>query len=264
MSSTNRPAVVFAHGAWHQGLHWSSVASKLEAAGYEVSTPTMPSVSGTALEDALHADSAALKTALETLTHQNKDVVLVMHSYGGKYGSEAVAEFHLDPANTQQPGQGRILHLLYVSAIIIPQGKSNAEDANTSHTVSFEDGLLHHLEPHHRFYELVPPATARHCISHLRPQSASGFTTKTLHRGWADHDIPVTYLACKQDKALVYDPDLLKFAGRIRDAGVRGFELVEMEADHTPWLSREEEFMGVVLGVLKKAEEEARRGTAKI
>ncbi|KAK4508407.1 hypothetical protein PRZ48_002145 [Zasmidium cellare] len=253
MASPNKPAVVFAHGAWHQGLHWANVAQKLQSAGYEVATPTMPSGSGPALEDGLHADSAALKSAIETLTNQGKDIVLAMHSYGGAYGSEAVAEWHLDPANNQ-PGKGRILHLLYISAMVIPKGISYVEDDPVAHTVSVEDGLIHHLEPHHRFYEHCPPTIARYCIANLRPHSASTFSTKTNHRGWADYDIPVTYLACKDDQALYYDPTLLKFAGRVREAGVRGFEFVEIETDHTPWISREEEFMGVVWGVLGKAE----------
>lgn len=268
MSPTTKPAVVLAHGAWHQGLHWSPITERLRAAGHEVLTPTMPSVSGTAYPDALHEDSAHLKSHIGTLTNAGKDVILVMHSYAGAYGSEAVAEFHLDPANSnpQDTSKGRILHLFYISAMILPQGTSNAEDNNTPHVLSLEDGLLHHMEPFHRFYEHVPIPIARHCMANLRPQALSAFTTKPKYRGWADHGIPVTYLACKQDRALEYEPDLVKFAGRIRDAGVERYEFVEMDTDHTPWLSSEAEFMDVLGKVLSKADAEAgkEKGVAKI
>lgn len=262
MAPDTKTTVVIAHGAWHKPIHFSTLISKLEAAGYEVSAPTTASVDGTVHEDSLSEDTTILKTAIETHTNRGKDVVLLMHSYAGIYGSEAVAEFHLDPQNSQ-PGKGRIVHLFYISAIIVPPGTSLISDECTQHILSPEAGLLHHLEPYHRFYEHVPLPVARQCIAQLMPQDASSFATPAKHRGWADHGVPVTYLLCKQDLALYYDPDLLRFAARIREVGTVEFEAVEMDTDHTPWLSREEEFMGVLWGILGKVEGGGKAG-AKI
>lgn len=259
--ASNKPAIVLAHGAWHLPTHFSNVIENLQAAGYEVEAPTSASVSGTAGSESLSKDTAIIKASIETLTNQGKDVVLMMHSYGGNYGSEAVAEWHLDLSN-KQPGKGRIVHLFYICATILPAGSSIVDDKMTMHIMSLEDGLLHHMEPFYRFYADVPLPVARQCIAKLRPHDASSFSTKSKHRGWADYDVPVTYLACKKDMALFYDPDLLKFVERLRDAGVMDFELVEMEdASHSPWLSREEEFMSVLWKVVGKAEG---KGSAKM
>lgn len=86
----------------------------------------------------------------------------------------------------------------------------------------------------------------------LKGQAIESFMTKTQWRGWADYDIPVTYLAAKQDKALVYDPDLLKFSTRLKEAGVRDLATPVLDCDHTPWISAESEFMAILEGVLKK------------
>lgn len=54
---------------------------------YEVTIPTLPSA-GAAKDpsDALNEDSATVAQTLRGLTHDEKDVVMFMHSYGGMVG----------------------------------------------------------------------------------------------------------------------------------------------------------------------------------
>lgn len=86
----------------------------------------------------------------------------------------------------------------------------------------------------------------------LQGQSVESFATKTKHQGWSDYGIPVMYISAKQDMALRYDPDLIKFVGRLKDAGVRDLSTPTLDCDHTPWLSAESEFMAVLHAVLEK------------
>ncbi|EME88368.1 uncharacterized protein MYCFIDRAFT_192553 [Pseudocercospora fijiensis CIRAD86] len=234
MGLDEKPGVILVHGAWHTPAHYSNVKRILEGQAYQVEAPQSPSSSTVAVESPLAKDVETIIKSIDKIASTGKDVVVVMHSYGGICGSEAVAEFmehHKAHADSQY---GTIIHLLYISAFILPKGRHLIEDGNTSHVMYIDENKAHKA------------------IQILKAQAIESFATKTQWRGWADYDIPVTYLAAKQDKALVYDPDLLKFSTRLKEAGVRDLATPVLDCDHTPWLSAESEFMAILEGVLKK------------
>ncbi|KXS99665.1 hypothetical protein AC578_9885 [Pseudocercospora eumusae] len=254
MENNEKPGVVLVHGAWHTPAHYSNVKEVLESQGYQVEAPQSPSSSTVAVESPLAKDVDMILKSIEKIASTGKNVVIVMHSYGGVCGSEAVAEFmekHKAHADNQY---GTIIHLLYICAIILPKGRHLMEDENTAHVLYIdENGLAHNLEPYHRFYNTTPLDQAYKAMQLLKGQAIESFATKTQWRGWADYDIPVTYLAAKQDRALVYDPDLLKFSTRLKEAGVRDLATPVLDCDHTPWISAASDFMAILESVLKKS-----------
>jgi pimeloyl-ACP methyl ester carboxylesterase len=54
---------------------------------------------------------------------ETKDVVLVMHSYGGIAGSEAAAMLHDWLQLNGQPDHGRIRRLVYLAAHVLEKGE---------------------------------------------------------------------------------------------------------------------------------------------
>lgn len=80
----SKPAIVLVHGAWHNPTHWDRVATPLRKGGYEVKAPQLPSV-GVSKDPggALSKDAETVADAIRTYTSQGRDVVVVMHSYGG-------------------------------------------------------------------------------------------------------------------------------------------------------------------------------------
>ncbi len=69
-------------------------------------------------------DTAVIRNRLESLiVSDGKSVVLVMHSYGGLAGTNAVsgleAELRLKDGKT-----GGIVHCVFIAAFLIPKGKS--------------------------------------------------------------------------------------------------------------------------------------------
>lgn len=250
---TTKPAVsiVWLHGAWHQPSHYSSIIEKLQAQGYEVEAPATASAADTAISDVFAADVAMAKKAIKSFVDDGKNVVVAMHSYGGVYGSEAVAELLEDLKGEES--KGRVVHLFYIAAIILEKGTSVLDDGFTPHALDFENGLMHHLEPYNKFYATTPPDVARKAINTLKPQATESFATKTKHRGWADQEISVTYLACDQDRALPLDTDVARFIKRLETAGLKDFNLRRIDCNHSPFISAEKEFMDVMNEVLKKA-----------
>lgn len=227
-----KPGVLIVHGAWHQPSHWENVHCQLTAAGYQVEAPASPSASNTAVKDVLTKDVVIVKESIHRIADTGKDVVMICHSYGGIIGSEAVAEFIEETKGKQ--GIGCIKHLVLVAAVVLPKGMSLLGSRLTPHALDFDNGLLHHLEPYHRFYQQCSTKDARNAMGKVLPQIAESFATETRHCGWADYEIPVTYIACTLDKALEYDTDILMFLNRLEDAGVKSLTVHKLETDHSP------------------------------
>lgn len=75
-------------GQWHGPEAFNPAAEVVAAKGYTNSFVHTPSV-GRALEDPLEDSREIKKKILEELDDNARDVVLVVHSYGGVCGSDA-------------------------------------------------------------------------------------------------------------------------------------------------------------------------------
>jgi hypothetical protein len=71
-------------------------------------------------------DTAIIRGALESLISEGKYVVLVMHSYGGKAGANAVSGLEF-AAREQNREKGGIIHCIFLAGFLIPKGKSLAD-----------------------------------------------------------------------------------------------------------------------------------------
>lgn len=69
-------------------------------------------------------DTAAIRKALESLIlSRGKTVVLVMHSYGGLVGTNAVVGLELS-ARVAKGERGGVAHCLFIAAFLVPKGNS--------------------------------------------------------------------------------------------------------------------------------------------
>ncbi|MCJ1312695.1 hypothetical protein MMC25_006371 [Agyrium rufum] len=92
MSTTKtRPEILFVPGAWHVAEHFSPVVAALEGRGYVARAVTLPSVGAERPLSSRDQDVAAIRNAVSQLVEdESKEVVLVLHSYGGMPGSESL------------------------------------------------------------------------------------------------------------------------------------------------------------------------------
>lgn len=91
MESKSKPVIILIHGAWHSPDTWAKVKARLEAAGFEVYTPRLPTAVGP--EPSNHswrADVAAVHDVVIPLFRQGREAVIVGHSYGGIVATVAV------------------------------------------------------------------------------------------------------------------------------------------------------------------------------
>ena len=100
-TNDSKPAIVIAHGAWHVPAHYEPMAKPLREAGFKVFIPQHQSV-GPSKDpgNALQNDAAALARVIEQNALLRRDVILLMHSYGGIAGCEAVGMLNEGPRSS--------------------------------------------------------------------------------------------------------------------------------------------------------------------
>lgn len=120
--SEEKPTVLLVHGAWHNTSCWDPIRAELKKLSYPTEVVPLKS-SGTAVTTHLE-DTAIIREALESLImSEGKAVILVMHSYGGVAGTNAV--HFLEAAARHEKGEkGGIIHCLFIAAFLVPKGNS--------------------------------------------------------------------------------------------------------------------------------------------
>lgn len=135
--------IAFIPGAFHTPSHFSSLSAQLEKVGYEVSSVQLPSVDpptaaaasvATPTNDALFIRE---KLLLPLIEEEGKDVVLLMHSYGGLPGSgSAVGLSKRERGEKKQ--KGGVMGLVFVAAHVAREGQTVRGDLSPRDRKSME------------------------------------------------------------------------------------------------------------------------------
>ena len=119
--SAEKPTIVFVHGAWHNPSCWDGVRKSLEEYSYPTVAVELPSVGQKPPVTSHLEDTAVVRKELERLIlSEGREVILVMHSYGGVAGSGAVSG--LEKATRQD--KGGVTQCVFITAFLVPKGSS--------------------------------------------------------------------------------------------------------------------------------------------
>lgn len=121
---SSKPELLIVPGAWHGPEAFQPTTTLLVKASYNVHGVHLASVGASPQIQFFDPDVQAIRTALEKLLSAGKDVVIVMHSYGGVVGSEALAEYIETPEKGQKSGHGKVKRIVFVCAFVLPEGGS--------------------------------------------------------------------------------------------------------------------------------------------
>lgn len=216
------PTVLLVQGSFQIPQVYEKLVKGLVAQGYNTLHPRLPSCSNVDSPDfprvSLADDALTIHTELNhQIEDEGKTVVVVMHSYGGLVGSEAVTE-ELSYAKRQARGlSGGVIHLFFYAAFLLNEGQSVLSafgespnnDIKVSTPIIFSPSTkLIHIKPDGRFYILnggetlyndLSPSEASLWASRLIAQSYQVQNTKITRAAW--RYIPSTYLICEKDQA---------------------------------------------------------------
>jgi len=225
--------IVFVHGAWAGGWHFTKVQPLLEDTGHVVYRPTM-----TGLGERVHlaGPDVGLSTHIEDIVNMLEfeeldGVVLVGHSYGG-----------MVIAGVADRVPERIAKLVYFDAILPEDGESVASlygDAIDSMATAGGDGA--------EAWQLVPQWVEEGKLPPVDvPQPLLTFTEPIVLNNPAAAQLPAVFLITVEAGKEVDEYDA--FADRARN---RGWEVVEMEGSHNPHWFQPENFVNVLLDTVQ-------------
>ncbi|KAL5591138.1 hypothetical protein FOBRF1_014695 [Fusarium oxysporum] len=218
------PTVVGVPGAWHIAESFDAVKKTFKARNYDFVSQNAPGLVDR--DSSVTKDAESLRTnLLEPLVKAGKDVILMMHSYGGIYGSQAVQG--LSKREREQSGQmGGIVTLIYVAALVPVVGKTafdmmGMDVKNLPNTVEYNEstGFVKLSAPRETMYHDIPEEDAAHYISMLKPEAFNCFNTPVSYSPLTDPNFAgkVGFVICGADI-------LFPLAAQERHVAVGGIE----------------------------------------
>ena len=121
--SPSKPEFVLVPGGWHDPESFNPITTILTKAGYTCHGVHLPTVGASPPFKSSEPDVQAVKNTVERVLSTGKDVILIMHSYGGTVGCEALGPY-LDELKFGKEGSGRVVRLIFCSAFVLPEGGS--------------------------------------------------------------------------------------------------------------------------------------------
>lgn len=235
--ANSKPVIVISPGAWHRPIHYEPLSTALEAQGYEVIVPALPSVDGSM--DTFAEDVHTLRSATESALNENKDVVLVMHSYGGICGSAAVKG--LEKTASTKAG---VTHLVYMTAFAIPEGATLLQMCGGK-PLDWWDGVNEKQwcaksQAQNICYNDVDPALVPSLIEQCGLQAKGCMTSPQTYAAWKHIDS--TYVVCEIDNAI----PVAAQEGMAAQEGNRFVSVERVHAGHSPWISKTAEVVAIV------------------
>ncbi|TVY22022.1 hypothetical protein LARI1_G000089, partial [Lachnellula arida] len=239
----SKPIFLCIPGASHSPRVYEPLKAALLCYGYTVVPLGLPSVGGNPPTYDFTEDVAVIRNMATHLVESGNDVIVVMHSYGGLPGGEALQG--LGKREREQRGlRGGVIRLVFIMSWMAKEGfqPSPRGDVSAFHPYMRPDlhtgtTTINPKEAASVFYNDMPAREAEYWASQLLPQSIGVFWSQTTFAAW--RYIPSTYVLCGRDNcvSLAYGEMILKDA---RDSTPNMIDAVERcdEAGHTVFLSQ--------------------------
>lgn len=127
--TSSKPTILLVQGSFQIPEAYDKLVSTLRSRGFVVAHPRLPSLldndSPDFAERSLADDSRAIEAeAKRFIVDEGKTVMVVMHSYGGLVGSDAIPEDLSLQSRRQKGLAGGVSRLFYFAGFILEQGKS--------------------------------------------------------------------------------------------------------------------------------------------
>ncbi|KAK8041774.1 alpha/beta-hydrolase [Apiospora rasikravindrae] len=244
------PTILLLQGAFQLPEVYEKLTVALKAQGFPVVHPSLPSLCGQDEPDfgskSLTADADVAQAALRRLVEdENRFVLVLMHSYGGLVGTEAVPEDLGQKSRRSRGLQGGVIHLFFFTAFILAEGQSVAGSFGESPNNGIRAGGRSYMKnPARTMYSDLPEDEAEHWAAKTIDQSL-GVQGTPLTRA-AYRYVPSTYVVCENDQAV--PPQVQEMFGN--NAGAA---LLRLDSGHSPMLSKTDELAGMITDVAHQA-----------
>jgi len=254
---SQKPTLVFVHGAWHTPKCWEKVIALLEPQGYKCIAPRLPSTTGDK-EIGVKEDIDIIRDSIVSSTTQGQNVVLIAHSYGGIVASSVIKGLSKpkDGNPSDDKSAGYVIGLILIATGFAATGISFLDLVGGKPPPTWildPSGFAEVVvDARELFYHDLPEEEGKYWVSELVPQSSKALTHggEYIYSGW--EDVPIWYLVTLEDRAFGEKAgEIQNYAvGLARDGG-GDVTVREVGSSHSPMLSMPEETAGVIRDAAK-------------
>lgn len=251
------PTVVIAPGAWPLVEFYQPLIQALESRHYPA-VCKIPSSYSTETEtlQPTNPDCRHLREeVLKPLVNEGKDVVLVMHSYGGIYGGSAV-EGLSKTERAASSKAGGIIALIFSAAFTAPKGMTpmqvmgiDPEDLPDWIHHDKETNLVNLTKAREMLFHDLPDDEAERLANALPKQPYASFATPVLYDPYSDpfYKGRLGYIFTEADRILPLAAQEIyaKQAGATVTSVLKG-------SSHSPHLERPVELADATIEMVKK------------
>ncbi|KAI1745809.1 catalytic protein [Xylaria scruposa] len=241
-SSSRKPTLVLVQGSFQLPEVYYKLSDALRATGYHVIQPSLPSLTDQDKPDfaskSLTDDALAIRSKVTELVEEGETVVMVLHSYGGLVGTEAITKDLSFEQRKSNGLAGGVLHLFYFAAFILSEGQSVLSTFGESpNNLVKPNGRLALKNTADILYHDLPAAEAQYWESKTVDQSYAVQTTAMTNEGF--RFVPSTYVVCENDRGP--PPQFQEMFGK-----TAGSEIIKLNCGHSPMLSHTEKLVEMI------------------
>lgn len=259
MANSTKPTLLLIHGAWHYPASYGAFTSALRHAGFEVHCPRLLTMNGSRPPNAdLTSDTDLIRSYATSLVDAGRTVAVVMHSYGGQVGTNAL--FGLSKkARATQGLPGGISHLIYMCGFALPEGKSMVDKVDEfGHMdrmpVAFNFDQDQSCVPNYPKEGLVGEPFVDRIDSKVANDffaSLGRFNGKGMYQGientsaWRD-DTKICYIQTLGDLTVPneYQKNMIEYIEKEKGTKV---QTVELDSGHSPSLTAQKETVEAIV-----------------
>lgn len=234
-----KPTIVLVPGSFSTSAPYGKLVEQLSQHNYPVLRIELKSVGGpvsaTSIDDAAHINSV-----LKPLVEEDKDIVVVMHSYGGIPGTDSTKGL----AKVDQEAAGRkggVIGLVYITALLVKQGASlvstRGDTGRLPDWITFEGEFMKvdlNTIARETFSDL-PQDEAEKWAHVFSKHSAASFGTELQYPAY--RYIPSTYILAENDKILP-PVEQQAMVDAARQNNHTPMKLVKLQSGHAPAVSQ--------------------------
>ncbi|KAK2675004.1 Alpha/beta hydrolase fold-1 [Fusarium oxysporum f. sp. vasinfectum] len=247
---SEKPVLLFVHGAWHPPKCYDAIKTALTNLGYECVIPKLPSVGSESHGVTWEADKAKIIETAEPFFNQGREVVLIAHSYGGiprdcrdaRSGNGRACETRLEwwiPLD------------YFLSCICYPgQGLGSHHDfwwGLSSMVAGWRENQITRMAEGAResVYSGCTEEAIDKALESTEPHSQDAFET-SLDFIAADITIPKTYIICENDQLI-----LLPLQEKLVES-TPGMRSARLAAGHSPFVEKTEETAELIVKIIEE------------
>ncbi|KAL3491534.1 alpha/beta-hydrolase [Aspergillus germanicus] len=237
--------------------------SSLRAHGHEVLAPTLPTMNGSRPPNAnFTTDTDHIHSYIDSLADTGRRIVVLMHSYGGQVGTNALDK--LDIASRTERGlAGGVVHLIHMAALALEVGDSmygmteragRARNLLAAQEIN-EDGTSMYRNAVERMLGAggdvavdsgMSEAEMQDYVKTLGTWNAQAMYGVLQHCAWRES--PVSYIKALRDQVMPTSYQTKMIEG-IRAAG-RDVEVFELDTGHSMHVTMTSEVVEIACGIM--------------